>query len=275
MINTYVSGKMKKILAVGLIFLALNANSAVFFYDDLITNYVDGNIVGQNNWLQTSTATNNPIQYSTGKAIVGTTGQDVYKTFQTQVLKSSVSTLYTRVDLTAIAAQNAGDYFFSLSDPAGTASNFYQRLFIRSTSGGFNLGLQSTSGTGSLTLWGTSLLSLNQKYTIVIAWDMVAGGLNDTFSVYVDPTFNNRSLLTAEITSNWNSTTGTEPALTISALNLRQGSASTAPTVSVEELFVGDTLVDVGIIPEPNSLSLLGLGITAIFCMEILRRRNE
>lgn len=275
MINTYVGSRMKKVLAVILTLLAFNAHSAVFFYDDLVTNYVDGNIVGQNNWLQTSTATNSPIQYSTGKVIVGPTGQDVYKAFQTQVVKSTVTTLYTRIDITVAAAQNTGDYFFSLSDPAGTASNFYQRFFIRATTGGFNIGLQSTSGTGALTVWGTSLLTLNQKYTVVTAWDMVAGGLNDTFSVFINPVLNDRSLLTAEINSNWNSTTGTEPALTISALNLRQGSASSAPTVHVEELIVGDTLIDVGIIPEPSSFSLLGLGITAILCMEILRRRNE
>lgn len=251
------------------------ANAATFFVDDLSTNLVDGNLAGQNGWAQTSTASNNPIQYIGNKVVVGPTGQDIWKSFSAQVVKANVSTIYSRIDFSVVTAQAAGDYFFSLSDPAGTASNFYQRLFARSSGSGFNLGLQSTSGTGSLTVWGGSLLNLNTLYTVVIAWDLVPGGLNDTFSLYVNPVVNDRSLLTTEIQSNWNSTTGTEPATFISALNLRQGSTTTAPTVYVEELRVADTLLDVGIIPEPSTTSLLSLALVALICTEILRIRNE
>jgi len=254
---------------------SLNLHSATFLYDDLTTGYVSGNLVGQNGWLQTGTTATSPIQYSTDKVIVGPTGQDIYKAFTTQVVKANVSTLYTRIDFSVVTAQATGDYFFSLSDPAGSSSNFYQRLFVRSTLGGFNLGLQSTSGTGAVTVWGTSVYTLNSLLTVVVAWDMVPGGLNDTFSLYVNPVFSDRSLLTTELQSNWNSTTGTEPSTTISSLNLRQGSNTTAPTTYVEALWVGDTLLDVGVIPEPNSFSLLALGFIAIMCIETLRRRNE
>jgi hypothetical protein len=178
--------------------------------------------------------------------------------------------------MSVVNAQANGDYFFSLSDPAGSSSNFYQRLFVRASGSGFNLGLQSTSGTGSLTVWGSSVYNLNELLSVVIAWDMVGGVLNDTFSLYVNPLTNDRTLLTSEITSNWNSTTGAEPTLTISALNLRQGSATTAPTTYVEELWVGDSLSDVGIttIPEPSSWSLILIGCGSLIALRRLKRNG-
>jgi len=267
---------MKKLIITTLLALiAFNLNAATFLFDDLTTGYTDGNLVGQNGWTQTATASNNPVQYFGGKVVVGSTGQDVWKSFTTQISKASVSTVYTRIDFSVVNAQATGDYFFNLSDPAGTSSNFYQRLFVRSSGSGFNLGLQSISGTGSLTVWSSSVYNLNELLKVVIAWDMVAGAANDTFSVYVNPLTNDRSLLTADITSNWNSTTGPEPTLTISALNLRQGSATTAPTTYVEELWVGDTLADVGIttIPEPSALTLGILASLVLVGTRVYNRR--
>jgi hypothetical protein len=262
---------MKKIITTTLLALiALNLNAATFLFDDLTTGYVDGNLVGQNRWTQTSTASNNPIQYSGSKVIVGPTGQDVWKSLSTQIVKANVSTVYTRIDFSVVTAKATGDYFFSLSDPAGSTSNFYQRLFVRASGSGLNIGLQSTSGTGALTVWGSSVYNLNELLSVVIAWDMVTGTLNDTFNVYVNPLTDDRSLLTAEIASNWNSTTGSEPALNISALNLRQGSATTASTVYVEELWVGNSLTDVGIsiIPEPDSWMLIVIGFVFLGLMK-------
>ena len=263
---------MKKLITTLLALVALNLNAATFLFDDLTTGYADGNLVGQNGWTQTSTASNNPVQYFEGKVVVGSTGQDVWKPLTTQISKASVSTVYTRIDFSVVNAQATGDYFFNLSDPAGTASNFYQRLFVRSSGSGFNLGLQSTSGTGAVSVWGSSVYNLNELLSVVIAWDMVAGTLNDTFNIYVNPLTNDRSLLTAEIASNWNSTTGSEPTLNISALNLRQGSASTAPTVYVEELWVGSTLADVGVIPEPDSWMLMVAGFVFLGLMKTIRK---
>jgi hypothetical protein len=267
---------MQKLIITILIALATNINAATFLYDNLTTNYVDGNLVGQNGWTQTATASNNPIQYFSGKVVVGSTGQDAWKSLTTQITKANVSTVYTRIDMSVVNAQANGDYFFNLSDPAGTSSNFYQRLFVRASGSGFNLGLQSTSGTGSLTVWGSSVYNLNELLSVVIAWDMVGGALNDTFSLYVNPLTNDRTLLTAEIISNWNSTTGAEPTLTISALNLRQGSATTAPTTYVEELWVGDSLADVGIttIPEPSALSLILIGCGSLIALRRLKRNG-
>ena len=259
------------------VFLCLNkTNAATFLIEDFSTGYIDGNLVGQNGWLQTGTATTNPIQISSGKAVIGTTGQDIYKALTTQIVKANVTSLYTRIDLSVNSAFTGGDYFFNLSDPVGTASNFYQRLFIRSSGSGFVLGVQSTSGTGSLVTYGTTVYNFNETKTIILAWDMVAGGLNDTFSVYVDPIFSDRSLLTAEINANWLSTTGSEPALNISAVNFRQGSATAAPLVNVQGVTITDTFEELGIatIPEPSSSSLLLFGMIGLYGFRRLFRNG-
>lgn len=266
---------MKKIITTLLALVAINLNAATYLIDDFSTGYVNGNLVGQNGWTQTATASNNPIQYQDGKAIVNTTGQDTWKALSSQVVKTSGNTLYTRIDLKIASAFATGDYFFNLSDPAGTSSNFYQRLAARSSGIGFQLGLQSTSGTGASMTWGSTVLDLNTEYTVVIAWDFVAGTLNDSFSLYINPTQTDRSLLVAELgTVNWLSTTGPEPASFISAINLRQGSATAAPVVHVDYLSVGDSLADVGIsvIPEPSPWASFLIGLTLLGLMKTIRK---
>jgi len=39
-----------------------------------------------------------------------------------------------------------------------------------------------------VTTWGASVLSLSTDYRVVIAQNFIAGTLNDTFNVYVNPT---------------------------------------------------------------------------------------
>jgi len=277
---------MKKTLFGTLAFMVVltTSQAANYLTVDFSTGYVDGNLaglsanaVGQNGWAQTSSAATTPIQYNStlGAAVIGTSGQDIYKAFTTQAPKTDGTSLFARLDFKITAVQAPGDYFFNVSDPVGTASNFYGRLFAKAAESGFILGIQTTSGTSSATVWGSSILDLNQSYTAVVAWDFVGGALNDTMAVYVNPLSDNRSNLTAEVTSNWLSTTGVEPASAISAVNLRQGNAANAPTVNATYISVGSTLGDVGIIPEPSSSMLMVLGAGALVGIRSLRRKQS
>jgi len=253
------------------------SQAANYLTVDFSTGFIDGNLVGQNGWLQTSTATNNPIQYnsSVGAAIIGNTGQDVYKAFTTQAPKTDGTSLMTRLDFKLTAVQTTGDYFFNLSDPAGTTSNFYGRLFARSSGSGFNLGLLTTSGTGSATQWTTSVFNLNQSYTAVLTWNFVGGAANDTMALYINPSTDNISALTAEVSSNWLSTSVGEPATKLSAVNLRQGSSTTGPTLNATYISVGNTLGEVGIIPEPSSSMLMVLGAGALVGVRAFKRKRD
>jgi trimeric autotransporter adhesin len=239
--------------------LASTTHAAVVFSDDFDSYTTGTNLAGQGGWTATTVAAT-PIQVAgaTDKfAQVNTSGQDDFKVFTSGVSRVDGEDLLTSVEVTLSAAQATGDYFFHVSDPVGTTSNFYQRLFARSSGAGFQLGMLGSSGTGSVVTYGTTVLNFGQTYDVDIDWNFIAGIQNDTFDVTVDGS--------AYVTHTWNSTSVNEPA-TISAANLRQGTAANAPTVQVDNIVIdGDTLV-----PEPTSLAAVGLGAIAM-----LRRRRS
>jgi hypothetical protein len=173
---------------------------------------------------------------------LGTSGQDEYKAFSQALPHTDGNVIHTSLTVNVSAAQTAGDYFAHLSDPVGTSTNFYERLFARSSGAGYQIGLVDTSGTGSTITYGTTVLNLNQDYDVDINWTVVPGLINDTFALTVDGS--------SYLNHTWTSTSVAEPA-NISAANLRQGAAANSATVQVDDYFVEGT------VPEPASLGLL------------------
>jgi len=157
-----------------------------------------------------------------------------------------------------------GDYFFHLSSPTNTTSNFYQRLLSRSNSTGFQLGLVTTSGTGGATNYGTTVLSLNTLYTAVITWNFVSGAANDVLSLYVNPTDPIITNNTVYTSVTWGS--AAEPT-TLAAANLRIGGATTTPGVLVNS-------IDVQVVPEPSTYAMLALSAAGLGGYVIRRRRR-
>jgi hypothetical protein len=261
----------KQLLSLAVCVLAgvISTTHAAIFLDDDYSTFANADLVGQEGWLQTSTATANPIQVLNGDVILGTSGQDAYKALSSAVPSDSGTSLYTGINLSLSAAQATGDYFIHLSNPLATTSNFYQRLFARSSGEGFQLGLVDTSGTGFATTWGVTVLSFDTLYTVVVAWDFVAGATNDAFAVYVDPASLIRVENTPYLTHTWTSATA-EPAA-LAAANFRQGSASNAPTVAIESLIVTDSFA-LAAVPEPEHYALGVAGL--LFAVVLLRRRT-
>jgi MYXO-CTERM domain-containing protein len=253
------------VASLGAAFIATGTNAAVYYSTNFGTGYTNGNLAGitqdaagQNGWKQTSTAATTPIQITNGAAIIGTSGQDVYHAFDTTATATAGTTLYYSASMKVTAAQATGDYFLFVGDPAGTSSNFFGRLFAKSTSGGFLLGIQSTSGTNSAVTYGTTALTLNQTYNVVVAYDFATGALNDTFAVYVDPNSTNRASLTSYVSAGWLTTSTAEPSQ-LTEIGLRQGTAANAPSVSIYSLAAGSSLADVGVVPAPGAVALLGV----------------
>lgn len=233
---------------------SVSANAAVVLNDSF--NYPDGTLSGQGGWTATASAAT-PIQVVNGAVQLNTSGQDEYKALSSPVANVAGNSLYTSADINVSAAQT-GDYFLHLSNPAGTTTNFFQRLFVRSSGAGYQLGLVDTSGTGSTTTWGTNVLNFNETYQVVVAWNFVASGTNnDTFAVYVNPTSAVEGNNTTYLTHTWTSTSIAEPAQ-LAAANLRQGSSSAAPTLKLDNLAVATEFSEV--VPEPAALSLLAIG---------------
>jgi hypothetical protein len=251
-------------------FLAVKSSANVLYYDSL--NYSDGALtnVSGGNWKETAAAAS-PQQVSGGKVVLGTSGQDTYSALSSPYTLVDGSTFYIGASLTFYSAQSGGDYFLHFSSPAGTTSLFQERLFAKSTTGGFLLGF--ADNTGGTTAYGTTVLSFSTTYNVILAYTSVAGALNDTFALYVNPTD-----LTVEANNTAYLTTGyigTGAELTsVAALNLRQGSAGSAPALSVDYLVAGTSFADVTVepVPEPSTMALALLG--GVGCFFALRRRK-
>ncbi len=243
------------ILAVGAVAAVCGAAEAAVYYSaNFASGYSNGNLVSQNGWTQTGTSTTNPIQVASGRAVLGTSGQDAYAAFSSAAAATAGTTLYYAATVRLTAAQATGDYFLHVSDPAGTTSNFYGRVFAKSSSTGFLLGLSANTTTAS---YGTTVLNFDTDYQVVVAWDFLTGAPNDALALYVDPNSTNRASLTSYASAAF-SGAAVEPAQ-VAAINLRQGTASNAPSVRIASLAAGSTLADVGVVPAPGALALLGV----------------
>jgi hypothetical protein len=238
---------------------SLAAAATTVFSDDF--NKPDQALLGTTanvggTWTITGTSVVNPIQISGNQVALTTTGQDAFSAFSSSVPNTAGNVLHTSMDINLSAAQATGDYFSHLSDPAGTTSFFFQRLGAVATTGGYLLQLAVTGGGGATTTAGTTVLSLNQTYHIDEYWTFVAGTLNDTFEIDVNGT--------SYLTKTWDSTSA-EPT-SVSAANFRQGTASVAPTLTVDNL-----QVEVITAPEPSTAFLAGL----LGLVGLARRRSR
>jgi len=244
---------------------AISTSSAqtVVFSNNFGTGFIDGNLVGQKGWTQTSTAINNPYQVTNSQVVILTTGQDAWSAFSTFVTNADSvgGYLQTRINLRLDSAQAAGDYFFHVSSPTNTTGNFYQRLYARSISTGFQFGL-SVSSTNAINpaVWGSSILSFSTNYSAVLRWDFLSGASNDTIRLFIDPV-GDPGMNTAYASVTWGSL---EPT-TIQAVNFRQGTTANAPVVRVDSL-------DLVVVPEPSTLALLALAL-AVVAGDAARRR--
>jgi hypothetical protein len=260
----------KRVLAAVAAAAALTASAAQAapVLSDGFDTYANGNLAGQGGWTATASAAT-PIQVAGGAdkvASLGPSGQDDYKAFTAPVANSAGTSLYTGADIHVTAAQSGssqlGDYFLHLSNPAGTTSGFFQRLYARSVTGGYQLGLVDTSGTGSTITFGTDVLELDETYRVVLSWDFVDGANNDAFQVYVDPTGATEAVNTPYLTHAWTSATA-EPTQ-LAAANLRQGGGSFAPTATVDDLVVSTNFAEAVAVPEPAGLALAGAVVGAL-----------
>lgn len=210
---------------------------------------------GSGAWIQDGVSSVNPITINNNAISLANTGQDARSIFSSSVTAVAGQSLYLGLSLNVSAAVS-GDYFLTLYANGGASDS---RLYAKSTTGGFLLGLQ-TATTASIA-YGTTVLSLNNTYQIVMRHDFINGAGNDTMGLYVNPISgegNNSTYITVVGTG------GTDPT-SILGIFFRQGTTGAAPTLTVDNLTVGTSFDDVVSVPEPaawgavSGIGLLGL----------------
>ncbi len=158
-----------------------------------------------------------------------TTGEDLNKSFPAAI---TTGTIYFSALVNLSAAQATGDYFFHIGDlPAGTS--YFARVFAKLDGTNIAFGIQNISG-GTPTptpTYSTSTYSLNTTYLLVVKFEIAS----NTASLIINPVLN------AEPSAGWlvnNSGTGAVPAGGFTTINVRQGTATNAPTLVMDGIRV-------------------------------------
>lgn len=193
-------------------------------------------------WSAHSSGGTNPIQATSpnltyaglitagGSATLTTSGEDINKPLSTTVNSGSV---YASFLLSVSSAQSAGDYFIHFGENNIGSNIFNTRVYIRSTSGGFQIGLGKGNETPN---YSSTVYSLNTVYFIVIKHTLVTGAANDVSSLFVQPALD-QAEPAVTITQ---SSTATDVS-NINRIALRQGANSSAASVRVDYIRAGTT----------------------------------
>jgi hypothetical protein len=167
-------------------------------------------------------------------------GEDVNIAFTGTSTNGAIVYASFLVNITDPATSKTGDYFFHLGSPGGATWTAYSaRVFARIVSGSVNFGLSNTS----TATYGTSSFSRNTTYLIVLKYTIVTGTTADPVSMWVLPAgvpSTEFGAGPAEVTNT--TTNGTDA---ISAVGLRQGSATASTQVVVDAIRVGATWTSV------------------------------
>lgn len=192
-------------------------------------------------------------------ALIKTSGQDAGKVFTGTNIRSG--NVYASFLINVSAAQATGDYFFAFLDSALNGTNYRARTFIKSSGTGYRIGI-SKSGAVGVAGFNTTDLSFGTTYQIVLKYSIISGTANDSVKLFVNPVLGGSeptataSAVTTENDITISSTVG------LGAIALRQGTASNAPTLTIDGIIVGKTWASVTPYQIPASLKFNPTSVT-------------
>jgi hypothetical protein len=243
-------------------------------------SYTPGTTLISNGWVAHSAAgTNAQTVGSTGLSYTGyagsgvgnsvsliTSGEDVDTALTSAV---TTGTAYASLLVKVDSATSAGDYFFHFISGARTSNIFMARLFAKkaaNTNLAFGISKSSTSTTNP-PVYGDSVYAFSTTYLVVVkyAFQPTATDSNDEVSLFVfaDPTLPSTEPPTATVGPILRAQSD---ATSLSFIALRQGTASSAPLVTVDAIRVGLTWNDA---PLPVQLASFTGTSTSVGCVRL------
>jgi len=224
---------------------------------DFSSGYTNGNLVGQNSWLQVGTGSTGPIQVTNGvvklkQTVTNTTTGGVQSAYVTTSIlpvssvTSNTSYYYVLDKLNVLSAYinsggTSGSGIATLCSN-NTASGSFARLYIKRTdltnTSTYVYGLQV--GTNAA-VYGTNSFTIGSTNKIVVTYDALTSG-TDSSSLFVNPIGTNRSSWTNELTV---SLSGPRPS-SFQSFSLQQGAQSTGTNqATMSRILIGDSVADV------------------------------
>ena len=257
-ICTFIAVLMLTVLFVG-------TGNAQLFTEDF--NYT-GAVVGVGTWTNPGASTINPLSvsgtsglsYTSGSPYAGSgvgglvnmtnNGQDLVNTFAASGTLTTGSVYFSAM-INVSAAQASGDYFINFGD--GTSSIFFGKIHAKSIGGsGFEFGIskQKNSSVTDATapLWTAANYGYNVTHFVVLKYTFVAGTGLDEIRLYVDPAIGGTeagATVTLGPTTDNGNTNQASLTTGIRSIDLRQGTASVAPTLQVDGIRIGITWASV------------------------------
>jgi hypothetical protein len=154
--------------------------------------------------------------------------------------------LFNVTDYSNVTVDGTQTYFAILTD--GVGSNFKARLFLKKSGTQYQLGL--TSGT-TTTNYAATLFNVGDVVCVVLGYDFTS----NTLSAWFNPTLASFTSATpADLTD-----TPTTPIATLGGFLLRQDSATSTPTITIDELKITTTIA--GLLGVSQNNAIAGLKI--------------
>ncbi|MDZ4712382.1 MAG: hypothetical protein SGI89_08660 [bacterium] len=270
---------MKKIIFIFcFILISTSAFSQIRMYENF--DYPSGDSIGAHGW-KWNTGVTNTIFVTSGAALTysdyplsgignGTrlrnNGNDAYKQFPTD----STGFLYASFMVKVDSIKTGGDYFVALISPTST-SNYVARFFARDTAGGLSFGLSKTTvGSGGIT-YTPGIYSLGTTYTVVIKYTFNPGTADDVMSAFV---FSSGIPATEPGTATIGPVVGTALDAPIGRFAVRQGSATTAPTLNIDGIRLSDNWFGTHLRIKFAIQGLADVGTTRTDTMQFLLRNT-
>jgi hypothetical protein len=243
---------MKKsylLLIISFLLLPLSFSYGQFFIEDF--DYPAGDSLTQHGWAAHS-GTSNAIFVTTpgltytgyGSSGIGnaatltTTGQDVNQQF-TPLTSGSI---YASIMVNVASAQT-GDYFFHLG-LANTTSIYMGRVFVKvAANGNLRFGVSKSSiSTTVQPAYGDSIYTTGTTYLLVLKYKFNPDVSDDSVYLFINPAIS--PIEPSPNLAHGTLTTGSDPA-NIGGVYIRQGTASSAPSLILDGIRIGTAWADV------------------------------
>lgn len=234
---------MRRLLLLAMLLLSIavaqRVSAQILFTENF--DYPAGDSIGAHGWVWNTGTTNTIYVATPGLTFTGYTlsgignhchlsnnGNDAYKQFTAD----STGNLYTSFMVRFDTVKAGGDYFFAML-PSSSTTNYAARFYAKDTLGGVSLGVSKGTSASNPISWTPGALTLNTTYAVVIKYTFLTGtSTDDEIRVYI---FNTTFPLSEPGSPTLGPVTG--PATDMpnyGRVAIRQGSATTAPTLNID-----------------------------------------